>query len=173
MFAVQVQQLEDLFQAMLSLASIDDASGAQLQVIGRIVGELYTGEPDAIYRLRVRARIRANASSGDPDDLYAVFLACFGLAGTGQAEIIPGGTAQFVFRVLALPLDGPTAAVLFDLLSGAKVAGSRLVLEWPTVVSATGFCCGDADDPTADFGPGCGDTDDLTVGGALAGALSI
>lgn len=147
--AAEWQEWEDAAQALFSLLSIDDSVGLQLQVIGRLVGQPYTGEDDPTYRLRLKARIAANRSSGDPEDLYTVFNACFGLAGQGNAAIVPypPAPAQFVFRVLGLTLTPTAAAVLYALLVEAKVAGSRLLLEWRSVPSPIAFTCCDANAP--------------------------
>ena len=49
------------------------AVGAQLDVLGRIVGEARLGDPDANYRLRIKAGILLNVSSGTPEELLAIF----------------------------------------------------------------------------------------------------
>ena len=173
--AAQAQDLEDAIQSVLTITSIDDSTGEQLLALGRFVGQLYTGEDDPTYRLRIRARIAANLSSGDPEDLYAVFVAMFNLPTPGQAQVVPlpPSPAAIIFRVLLRPLSGNEVGVLFDLLTEAKVGGVRLVIEWPTVDPAGGFAMDDAGD-IGDAGPGLGfsDAGTITVGGMLSGALS-
>lgn len=173
-FAEQVQALEDSGQALALLGSIDPVTddtndprywigrGAQLEVIGRRVGQQHTGEPDAIYRLRLRARIRANRSSGTAEDLYAVFVALFG--GAGAAKIARSQPATLIFQVVAMGLDPLSAGVLLDFLRDAKDAGVKLILEWSPVADAGMFTMAGAG------GLGFGDSSDPTIGGAFAGA---
>jgi len=151
-FAQEAQELEDAAQEVLSIVSIDDSSGVQLQELGRLVGQPFSGESDALFRLRIRARIAANRSSGDPESLYLVFVTMFSLAGQkGQAKILssPGSIAEFVFRVLGFTLDQRTAAALLDLLLAATVGGDRLLLEWSSAVPSGAFQCSDANGPAA------------------------
>lgn len=156
-FAQEAQELEDAAQEVLSIVSIDDSSGVQLQELGRLVGQPFSGESDALFRLRIRARIAANRSSGDPESLYLVFVTMFSLAGQkGQAKILssPGSIAEFVFRVLGFTLDQRTAAALLDLLLAATVGGDRLLLEWSSAVPSGAFQCSDANALAGPYGPG-------------------
>lgn len=174
-FAAQVQALEDSGQALALLARIDPVTddpdsplygvgrGAQLRVIGRIVGQPYANEGDDLYRLRVRARRIVNRSSGSPEELYGVFLALLG--GEGSASLTQSQPATAVF-VVETPLSHDAASVLLDFLRAAKDAGVRLLVEWFEAAQA-------ADVFAFDPGPGLGfaDADDpLTTGGRFASA---
>lgn len=173
--AQEAQKLEDALQGMLSILQIDESSGVQLANLGRLVGQPSTGEPDDVYRLRIKARIVANRSSGDPESLYAVFVAMFALQGQGgQAKTFtsPAAIGEFVFRVLGFPLDPSTAGVLFELLASSTVGGVRLILEWPSTNPAGAFQCSDASAPSVSYGSGFGDATLIPSGGQLAGALS-
>lgn len=173
-FAEQVQALEDSGQAIALIGSIDPVTsdpdsplygvgrGAQLRIIGRRIGQQWTGESDDLYRLRLRARIRANKSSGTPEELYAVFVALF--AGSGTARIDRADPATLIFRV-GMPLDQSTAAVLLDFLRIAKVAGVRLLLEWSTATDAASFAF------AGGAGLGFGDSSNSATGGAFSAAL--
>lgn len=171
--AKRFQEVEDMLQSLLTLASIDDSVGAQLQNLGRIVGQPWNGEDDATYRLLIRARIRVNLSSGNAEKMYPVFLAMFGITGTGQAWIFrrAGDVATMVFRVLVRPMTPSEATILFGLLTAASVGGVRLILEWPSADPAHGFCF---DDGSGSGGPGLGwgDIAHPATGGSLSGALS-
>lgn len=138
--AEQAQPLEDAWQQLFSIASIDVSVGVQLQTLGVLVGQPYNGEDDATYRLRLKARIKANLSSGTATDLYGVFLAMFGLTGTGYAQIVTSPSAPAALEFISLrPLYGAESTVLFELLVIAKLAGVRLVLEWPSSDDAGSF----------------------------------
>ena len=52
---------------------LGDALGAQLDVLGRIVGAPRQGFDDSAYEQLIRAYIRAQKSEGKPEDIYAVF----------------------------------------------------------------------------------------------------
>jgi hypothetical protein len=162
LIAQQTQDLEDAAQTLLQALSIPDASGVGLQLIGRIVGQAFAGEPDATYRLYLLARIRANLSDGSPEALYAVFKSAFGNGDPGMAQIVPypPSPAALVFRVLDFPLDAVQAGLLFALLADSLLGGVRLVLEWPSADDADSFVC-DEGSP----GLGCDS-------GAIAGSLS-
>lgn len=66
------QRIEDALWQMGELRWIDTATGAQLDVLGAIVGEDREGRDDSTYRLWVKARARANRSAGRPDDALDV-----------------------------------------------------------------------------------------------------
>lgn len=170
--AAQAQPLEDAWQQLLSIVSIDASEGVQLQTLGVLVGQPFNGEDDATYRLRLRARIRANLSSGTGSDLYSVFLAMFGLTGTGYAQIVTSAAAPASLEFISNRILTPTeAAVLFDLLLSAKVAGVRLVLEWPSIETEGAFAFAPSGAGFGGYIDG-GGTAHPEIGGAFAGALT-
>lgn len=125
--APQVQDLEDAQQSLLTITSIDDSEGINLQVIGRRVGQLWKGESDPDYRLLLRARVKANNSSGTPEDIYAVFVALFGLSITMQYILDP--PAGFELLIL-VPITASQAAIAAGFLTDSKAAGVHGILEW-------------------------------------------
>lgn len=132
-WAPQMDQLEAAAQSLLTLPSIDDSSGFQLDVIGKIVGQPRAGLDDPTYRLILRGKIRANRSQGTPEDLYAVLVAAFGV-GT-QAVYAPGGDASFDLRLVA-PMADSEVGVIVSLVGDAKPAGVRGVFEWQEAADA-------------------------------------
>ena len=66
------QPLEDAWQQLRLLRSVDTAVGVQLDMIGEIVGQERGGMVDDDYRRFVRARIAANISDGRVFDLIKV-----------------------------------------------------------------------------------------------------
>jgi hypothetical protein len=68
----RVQELEDATNDVLVKRLIDNAADAQLDAIGRIVGEVRDGKSDATFRLFILARIRINLSFGHGDDVIDV-----------------------------------------------------------------------------------------------------
>jgi hypothetical protein len=127
--ARQFQDLEDAFQGLLTIINIDDSVGAQLDNLGRIVGQQRTGLDDTTYRLYLRARIIANKSNGTTEDLYRVFRALLGALGYKYSF---GGTKSFVLRVLSSITPQQVIAAT-DFLHDSKEAGARAVLQWQGV----------------------------------------
>ncbi len=126
-FAVQFQALEDSGQSLFTITSIDDSEGVNLDVIGRVVKQLRLGFDDATYRLLLKARVRANKSSGTPEDIYSVFMA---LIGPGTSMIyIPGGNAGFVLRINTV-IDSVMAQIGAGFLFDAKMGGVLYSFEW-------------------------------------------
>lgn len=173
-FAAQVQEIEGALQALARLPSIDpvtdDATdpqywvgrAAQLDVIGLVVGQVRGSDDDATYRLRLRARIRANRSSGTVADLFAVMRALFGVS--TPVAYVRGGIAEFVLRVGAV-LTAAEAAVATGFLTDSKAAGVRAILEWQPVPDSLAFCFDGGD------GLGFGDDMDPSVGGEFIDAI--
>ena len=68
----EVQALSDAAWGVLVSRLIDDAVGAQLTVLGRLVGEPTRHEDDERHRVVVRARIAVNQSNGHGNDILRV-----------------------------------------------------------------------------------------------------
>lgn len=96
------------------------AEGAQLDGIGRIVGQLRGGVSDVEYRLRLKARIRINRSAGRADeDLYGVVGVMINSAISMELrEEFPAA-----FRMILTGGDVPNAAIVNSLMQEAKAAG--------------------------------------------------
>lgn len=153
--APQVQDLEDAAQTLLSVMDIDESEGAQLDRIGRIVGQPRNGVSDALYRIYLKARIRANQSTGASEDIYAVFRALFGTS--AGLTLTTGWLKEFTLRV-AIVLTRAEALVGVGFLRDSKESGARGIIEWQESATSLLF--------TLDSGPG------LDVG-LLAGAAQV
>ena len=140
----QVQEIEDAIYHVLTLRWVDTATGAQLDVLGRIVGVERLGLLDDQYRIRILARISNNVSKGVPDDMLALLRLL-----TGQtSEIEEQYPAAFVMRSPdVMTLDGD---VITGELNKSKPAGVRMIYEWHPV--DPGFCFANGDG--AGFGAG-------------------
>jgi len=137
LIARQLQDLEDAYQTLLTLLDIDNSSGVQLDLVGRIVGQQRLGSDDATYRLYLRARIAANNSSGDPDSIYAVFTALLGAIGF-KATTDPLGVKILTVKVTGV-ITRAQSYVAAYFLGVAKEAGVRGLLEWQESASAALF----------------------------------
>ncbi len=159
LIARQAQDLEDALQTLLSLPSIDDSEGVNLDVIGRIVGQQRVGTDDETYRSYLRARILTNRSDGDTEALYLVFRALYGET---IGLVVLGsnfGQAVFALRVKGV-ITRAQAVIGASFLRDAKSVGVRSVLEFQETESASLFTY----DGTAAQGYDAG---------AYAGAISV
>ena len=142
--------------------------GVQLDRIGKLIGQPRGAASDNEYRPILRARIRANKSNGASDDVIGVFLAMFN--GEGEPLLTPGWIAQYTLRLVGVIMDPLIVTAAVGLLRSATQAGTRAVLEWTVTAPASCFVWCNLPGTTL---PGWGDLNNLSVGGALAGAQSI
>lgn len=63
------QEVENVLFNLLNGFYLDTATGTQLDAIGAIVGADRNGASDVRYRIRIRARILLNLTSGTPDQI--------------------------------------------------------------------------------------------------------
>lgn len=65
----QVQEAEDMLWDLLIMRAIDTAVGAQLDIIGKIVGQSRGTFDEDTYRTWIRGRVLVNRSSGTTDQM--------------------------------------------------------------------------------------------------------
>lgn len=93
---VGTQALEDVtFDVLLSFF-LSNATGAQLDSLGRIVGELRGAADDGDYRRFIGARILINISQGSPDELIGIFK----VLTDGDVEYLPMFPAGYTLQVV-------------------------------------------------------------------------
>lgn len=122
----QVQLLEDAAWDVLIKRWIDYAEGVQLDVIGKIVGELRAGRVDAIYKTFIHARVRINRSQGSTGDVLDVFQ----IISTTPAIFAEYAPAALFLELLQIPEVDP--ALIYKSLNDAKAGGVKLALIAPT-----------------------------------------
>lgn len=149
--AARWQTLEDALYAFIAASDLPTAEGAELDVLGALVGQERGGLSDADFRLFIEARILSNRSSGTGEELLAIASL---LNGT-EAHFTPYAVASF-----ELLLEGPTAygPLIGQLVLAAEDAGVNGIFAWEEESPADTF--------TLDAGPG------LDVG-HLAGSMSL
>lgn len=130
----QFQDLEDSAQTLLTFFDIDNSEGAQLDLIGRYVGQSRLGTGDPTYRLYLKARILADRSTGTPEELYAVLRMLFGAG----MIYLPGIVKQFALRVTSA-ITAAQAVVGLAFLSISKEGGARGIFEWQESADAEMF----------------------------------
>lgn len=145
----QVQEIEVMFIALINERYLSTAVGAQLDGIGRVVGELRLGRSDTDYRAVLSGRIRANRANGRVEDIHALFTIL--LPGFSFTWTQSAGPAAFSYEIdQALTASDPSAAVLDAQLQVAKGAGIGASLVYGEQPLANSFTFADGDTLQAD-----------------------
>jgi hypothetical protein len=154
--AAEPQALENALYSLYSERTIDAAVGVQLDVIGTIVGqERESSADDDAYRLRLKARVKSNKSSGTVSEILDVFISLLGVPDGLRIE--PQYPAAFILHLEDMSVaDVETALLYVDFLGDAKAAGVRASLQFTydheatLTCPATCFLTTDADAPGGD-----------------------
>jgi hypothetical protein len=122
----QNQEIEDAGQELSDLLDIDVMTGVNLDNIGEIVAQPREGRSDSDYRQAIREKIRANVSSGTPDEIIEAFEFITSPTTVDYSEDPPAGFVIYG--------DGSQPASLFDAMNAVKPAGVYMglldFLEW-------------------------------------------
>lgn len=129
MIGKQAQAVEDAMQALLTLVSIDDSIGAQLDNLGRLIGQDRAGVDDATYRLYLKARIIARRSRGTSENIYSVMRALFGATPTMLIRSSDIGVKAFRFS-LHTAITATQVLIALTFLRETKEAGARAIFQW-------------------------------------------
>lgn len=156
-FVQPIQDAEVALTGMNILRYLPSAQGAQLDLIGRIVGiPRPPGASDATYLNDIYGQIKINTSQGQPEQAIQTFQLFTGATLVLLFEEFP---AQVIINSEYLPPDQATANTLFAILDEVLPAGVR-----PDEIVAF--------DPTDAFayagalpGQGYGTVSDASVGG--------
>lgn len=122
-----MQAIENQEQALLTQRSLATAIGAQLDVLGKIVGESRDGLSDSVYRLYIAARVAANRSDGTVEDLITVLTDVLG-PGVGVIRVNQEGAAAVFVDVTGVLINDVLANVLVDFLRDSVSAGVKFQL---------------------------------------------
>lgn len=118
------QEIEEMFYALLALKSIDDATGAQLDLIGKLVGQSRGGNLDTDYRKFIRVRLSVNKSRGLRSDYIKIITLLYP---TAKIEVrARGATAEVTIH--GVVISNADAAIIMTFLQLAHGAGVRVVL---------------------------------------------
>lgn len=110
---------------LLALRQLETAAGAQLDGIGKLVGEDRGGQTDTIYRIALRARILTNASQGDPDTLITILTLL--VDGRGPVTLVEHFPNVVIMATSGIALmEGEIYALM---LARAVPAAVRLILQ--------------------------------------------
>ncbi len=133
----ELQHIEDAIWDVLQEQTVTNATGVNLDVIGRIVGEDRHGANDDDYRVRVTARIAVNRSSGQWFDLNSVASTLF--SGT-EYRWINHKTMSLELRLDTALSERP--GVEQATLEEATGAGTRLDVVYSVDAEADRFAFG-------------------------------
>lgn len=151
--AARYQGLEDALWQLATLRSIELGEGEQLNVIGRIIGQTREDSAnDAEYRLRLKARMRANQSSGTPEDILAVFAALLG--GYSNLELTPYYPAGLLLRIDDTAITEALANLYADFLFDSKLGAVAAWLHTSPTDNENTFTFSMSTHLTADYDPG-------------------
>lgn len=164
-----VQVVEDALQALLTERAVNTAIGAQLDVLGRLVGQDRGGMVDDDYRRLIRARISVNRSKGTISDVLVVAELVVDDVGA-YLRVDNQGNAAIVLRIEDVITDWEVAELTIKMLRDTVSGGVRIVLEFWLSLEADMFRF-DTYVPGGSTGKGWGSTLDAAVGGHLASAL--
>lgn len=132
----QTQQIEDALYDLLTERTLANAVGAQLDVIGKIVGEPRGDSvDDAEYRVRIEARVAANNAQGTLDDIFSVFDVLLPSADLSIVQYFPAG---FVLD-LGESVDPDKVPLYKRFLTDIHPAGVDSQFTWSVDVDAEMF----------------------------------
>lgn len=103
-FSAEVQEIENMLFDLITKRSIDTGEGEQLDAIGRIVGQPRGGRTDDEYRVALRARIRINLATGQPNEILAAMRFIIPATSVRLTEFFPASfLLEFVGTITSLP----------------------------------------------------------------------
>ena len=162
-FITQLQELEAAAFDVRDILDVDLNEGAQLDLVGRIVGQPRGGREDVTYQQWIKARVQVNKGSGTGNDLLIVAgLTVPAANGYSLTESF----AQEVQIWLTGVMDDDVADSIRQILGEAKLGGVRLQVGW--YVDEDTFQFSTTDDTITDAAKGFGDPAFPTVGGLFA-----
>jgi hypothetical protein len=133
----EVQSVEDALWQLLIERSLATAEGAQLDVLGAIVGEPRQGRDDETYRLWISARTMVSRSSGTTTEILAIARKLIPAdRGIRLEEYYP---AAMLVRVVGGVLTIDDGYQIARMLHLAKAAGVLFGMTWSVVDDAGTF----------------------------------
>jgi hypothetical protein len=160
--AEEVQELENAIWFVIFGRMPDYAEGAQLDMLGRIVGQGRNGLSDDQYRAHIKARIRINQSYGRAFDVIEVLR----LIDTVPFRLVEFGTASFRVTYDAPPTDAGLGHEIPELIRQSRAAGVSAYVSFPVDrLTGRGAFFGSAYGPTLNSARGFSSSYDPTVGG--------
>lgn len=156
----EVQDFENAIWDVIVGRLPDYAEGAQLDMLGRIVGQKRDGLGDAAYRAHIKARVRINQSFGTPADVIAVLK----LVDSVTFHLTEYATASFAVWFDAPPSNASIGHEIPTLVRQARAAGVSGLVTMPVDrVTSRGAFFGTSYNPTLNSARGFSSSYDLTA----------
>lgn len=175
----QWQKLEDAAWEVVTLRYLDTAEGAQLDMLGVLLGAPRGNLTAEQFKVRLRAQVIILRAEGVPPQLEQLLVLCCPYAFTFEEH-----QAATLIVSLTEPVDPDVldVAVLMQILVEAKAAGVRLELEYSEREAEDDFLFADFDpddptystpvlDPPHGFADSTGTFAPTTYGGYLSAVL--
>lgn len=163
-------KLEAAQQQLLTMRSVENATGETLTLLGKLVGQNREGvTDDELFRRYVRARVATNKSDGTGDEILTI--ADLVITETGAELVFENqGRAGYVLRIDAVEVGWDVITVLIRLLRRATAAGVRGIVWWIVAPMTESFRYAQTDgsDPAEGLGY---ESFDQTTGGKYASAI--
>lgn len=160
-FTDQLQLAENAIHDVNTQRLPDNAGTAQLDVIGKLVGEPRAGLSNAQYRARIKVRIRINQSFGTPEDVIQVLQ----LLDPALFDLTEG-SASFTVTYLTPP-DPSAANAIGPSIRQTRAAGVGATVTIPTDLTR-GARYGTIHSTPTNRAIGFSSVYDATVGGLFA-----
>jgi len=163
----QVQEIENALWDVLIARGIDQATDAQLDILGAIVNQPRRGLTDDDYRTFIRARIAVNRSNGRPDDLIEI-LQLITIDLPESIIVYQDRPEAGIFIQIASDIGTLVPAHIIELLNDARPAGVELQFSYLLGLSSEAFSFASSTAYETDIDTGFGNTLDAGDGGELA-----
>ena len=167
-FLNQVQELEVAIFDLITERVIGFAIGAQLDILGDIVGQERLAFGDTDFRTLIRARIKVNRSDGQPEQLLEILRLVLLDTPAPEikiAEFFPASVHLCVPTELTFDAD-----IINSLLQAAKATAVLLIFKFTLSPKAKTFTFAPGSIVVIDADKGFAD-ETQTSGGTFAGAL--
>lgn len=126
--AARLQGMENMLWGVATLRFLSSATGAQLDLLGRVVGQNRNGLADSDYLNCILARIFCNRSSGAIPDIYNVFAFILQGAQTMSIPVSAAGGMELVIG--GATLTAPWVTIFKQFLKDSRMAGIGAVLRY-------------------------------------------
>lgn len=129
-YTEESQEIENVAFDLLNGFWLSTATGVQLDAIGEIVGVARQGASDVIYRVRIRARIKLNSTSGTPNQIIELVKLARYPSPSSFVYIPEYPAAYKIFDQLGDPLTAEQIEEIVDVLRAATPAGVKFQYQY-------------------------------------------
>jgi len=165
----RIQDLENALWEVILYRLLPNASGIQLDKLGKIVGRGRGSLNDSNYVLAIQAEIAINRSDGTPDQM--INIATLSLPPGDVFTYSEAYPAVALFFLITVETS-VNIALLFQSLVRSKPGGVKLMLNYLTALPADSFTFSPIAGPVASTTQGFSDFYNPGTGGFFAGSLS-